>query len=71
MTPADLFTWREEVEAAQRVAQAEAERASAERSCRYAPHGQVRARQARLQAATAEALAAEIRLARLRAEGQP
>lgn len=70
MSPADLFTWREEAEAAEKVAQAEALRAHAERSCRYAPHGQIRARRARLQAATAEALAAEIALQRLREEGR-
>ena len=71
MSPADLFTWREEAEAAAKVAAAEAERAQAARSRRYAPHGEIRTRQARLEAATAEALRAEIALTRLRAEDRP
>jgi hypothetical protein len=64
----DLFNWREEADAAERVAQAEAERAAAERARRYAPHGKVRTRQARLEAATMAALQAELRLARIQGE---
>ncbi|WP_331540385.1 hypothetical protein [Phenylobacterium sp.] len=67
----DLFTWREEADAAKRVAQAEEARAAAERARRYAPHGEVRARQARLEAATRAALAAEVELARIQAAGRP
>jgi len=62
---ADLFTWRDESEAAQRVAQAEAARAEAERRVRCAPHGEVQVRRERLAQATREALAAETALARI------
>lgn len=68
MTPHDLFTWHAEAEAAEAVAQAEAERAAAERSARYAPHGEILTRRARLQAATHAALRAEVTLKRLQDE---
>lgn len=71
MCPADLFTWREEADAAKAVAAAEAARAAAERKARIAPHGEVRNRRARLEAATLAALQAEVRLERLRQEGRP
>ncbi|WP_374569665.1 hypothetical protein [Phenylobacterium sp.] len=71
MSPADLFTWREEADAAQAVAAAEALRALAERKRRVAPHGEVRNRQARLEAATAAALRAEVELERVQREERP
>ncbi len=70
MSAEDLFSWREEADAAAVVAQAEEVRAQAQRALHYAPHGQVRTRQARLQAATAEALRAELELARIQREGK-
>lgn len=66
MTPGDLFTWRDEAEAARAVEAAEAARLAAERKARYAPHGQVQTRRQRLQEATAAALAAEVELTRIR-----
>lgn len=60
MTPGDLFTWRDEAEAAKAVEAAEAERAAALRKAKVAPHGQVETRRQRLQAATQAALAAEV-----------
>ncbi len=66
----DLFTWREEAEAAAEVAKAEEARALAERKLHCAPHGAVEARRRRLQAATMEALAAEVRLQRIRREAR-
>jgi len=71
MTMTDLFTWRDEADAAERVAQAEAERQAAERARRYAPHGEVGRRQAKLQAATLAALQAEVELARVQRSGRP
>lgn len=71
MSAPDLFSWRDEAEAAKAVAAAESARLAAERKLRIAPHGEVRSRQARLQAATAEALKAEIRLERLQRGGRP
>lgn len=65
MSAQDLFAWRDEVDAAAAVAQAEAERAEAERAAHYAPHGKVLNRRARLQAATHEALRRELALQRL------
>jgi len=66
----DLFGWRDEAEAAERVAQAEAARRAAERARRYAPHGEVTRRQQRLEDATIAALRAELELIRLRREGR-
>lgn len=63
MSAQDLFGWREEADAAERVAAARAELAAAERARRCAPHGEVRARQARLEAALAATLRAELQLA--------
>lgn len=71
MPAIDLFHWREEAEAAARVAEAEQLRAQAERARRYAPKGTVGVRQARLAQATAEALKAEIALRRVKQGGQP
>ncbi len=65
MSAEDLFSWRAEADAAAVVAQAEEVRAKAQRALQVAPHGQVRSRQARLQAATAEALRAELALAKI------
>jgi hypothetical protein len=67
---ADLFTWRDEADAAECVAQAEAARQAAERARRYAPHGEVGRRQRRLEEATITALRAELELIRLRREGR-
>lgn len=66
MPAIDLFHWREEAEAAARLAEAEQLRAQAERARRYAPKGTAETRQARLAQATAEALKAEITLDRVR-----
>lgn len=71
MSAEDLFAWRAEVDAAQRVVRAEAERALAERSRRYAPHGEIRNRQTRLESATAAALRAELELMRIQKAGRP
>ena len=65
MSIVDLFAWRDEAEAAQAVAVAEDVRAEAERARRFAPHGQVRIRQERLEAATRAALQAAQRLAEI------
>lgn len=65
MSAYDLLTWRDEADAAKRVAELEAERLDAVRARRYAPHGQVRQRQARLESATLEALRAELELAEI------
>lgn len=69
MTGADLFTWRDEVEAAAHVRAAEEARAAAERAARFAPHGQVQARRERLKEATAAALRAEVELNKIREGG--
>jgi hypothetical protein len=69
MSAQDLFTWRDEADAAQRVAEAEEARAAALRKARCAPHGEVQNRRQRLQDATLQALAAEIALQRI--QGQP
>lgn len=66
MCARDLFGWRDEADAAAQVAAAEAARAEAERKARVAPHGQVQTRQARLIAATHEALKAELALSRVK-----
>lgn len=71
MSGADLFTWRDEADAAERVAELEAQRAAARRARSFAPHGQVRTREEKLQAATLDALRAEVELARLRRREQP
>ncbi len=68
---ADLFTWREEAEAAKRAQEAEEARAAALRRYRIAPRGAVRTREARLAEATRHALEAEVRLAQLQAQGRP
>ncbi|MFN3582594.1 hypothetical protein [Phenylobacterium sp.] len=68
MTGADLFTWRDEVEAREAAQAAEAAREAAARAARRAPHGQVHARQQRLAEATTAALRAELELARIRRE---
>jgi hypothetical protein len=65
---ADLFTWREEAEAAQRVAEAQAARVRACEARRLAPHGEVRIRQQRLEEATLAALQAERELAAVQRE---
>lgn len=70
MCPRDLFGWRDEADAAAQVAAAEAARAEAERKARVAPYSQMRSRQARLIAATHEALKAELALRRLQDGGQ-
>ncbi|MFN3513438.1 MAG: hypothetical protein ACK41C_10355 [Phenylobacterium sp.] len=69
MAPADLFSWREEAEAEARKAAAAEIRAQAAMKARVAPHGQVRARQDQLKAATLEALRAELALERVRKGG--
>lgn len=67
----DLFTWREEADAAAVVVQAEEVRAAAMRAVQYAPHGQLRARQARLQEATNAWLRAVVALKLVQAQGRP
>jgi hypothetical protein len=61
----DLFTWSDEAEAAKAVAAAEAAREEAARRARFAPHGEVAIRRARLAQATHAALEAEALLARI------
>lgn len=61
----DLFTWRDEDDAAAAVRAAEEARATAARKARVAPHGAVQARRDRLREATHQALLAEVALARV------
>jgi hypothetical protein len=63
---ADLFHWRDEADAAEAVERAEAARAQALRRAHFAPHGTVAERRRRAQEATAAALAAEVRAARIK-----
>lgn len=65
MSRFDLFTWSDEAEAAAELAKAEEARALAARKAKVAPHGEVQARRAKLQAATHQQLAAELELARI------
>ena len=67
MTGSDLFTWREEADAAAAVAAAKAARAEAERRVRFAPRGTKVEREATLRAATLNALRADIALERAKA----
>lgn len=67
----DLFTWREEADAAAKVAAAEAARAAAQRKAAFAPIGTKREREARLQAATVEALRAEVALTQVQQQARP
>lgn len=64
----DLFTRADELEAEAAIATAEQARRYARYKVAVAPDGQVRARQARLAAATKAALAAEVELLRIRRE---
>lgn len=68
MTGADLFTWRDEVDATEAAKAAENARLDAARALARAPHGQVQIRQQRLAEATRSALAAEVELQRIRKE---
>lgn len=70
MSGSDLFSWREEADAAAAVAAAEGARAEAERRAHYAPRGTKAQREAQLRAATIEALRAEVALDRVK-RGQP
>lgn len=65
---ADLFGWQAMEAAKAAVAQAHARRDQAARKVRCAPHGERRARERLLQAATTEALLAEADLNRLQRE---
>lgn len=67
MSAPDLFGWSEAEETQQRLQALHAARAVAARKVRVAPRGQVQARHGALQAATVEALRAELALARLKA----
>lgn len=69
MTPQDLFSWRDEADAAERAAQAEAARVEAQRAVLRAPHGKVQTRRAQLEEATRAALEAEVQLKRLQERG--
>lgn len=63
---ADLFSHQDEREAEADVAAAHEARAQAERKFRCAPYGEIRTRAETLRQATAEALRAEMHLARIR-----
>jgi hypothetical protein len=63
---ADLFSWRDEADAAAAAAAAEAARGQAERRARFAPRGTKVHREAVLRAATHDALRAEVALSRLK-----
>lgn len=67
MSAPDLFGWSEAEETLQRLRTLHAARAVAAQKVRVAPHGKVLERREILQATTAEALRAELDLARLRA----
>ena len=64
MAEADLFGWEAMRTAEAAAADAHARQAVARRKALYAPHGVKRQRQADLQAATTDALRAELQLAR-------
>ncbi len=70
MSAPDLFTWREEAEAAAAVREAEAVRAQAALKAKYPPHGSAQARRAELARATREALLAEVELQRVHRVGR-
>ena len=70
MAKADLFTWREEADAAAQVVAAEEARAAAEQKARFAPKGTKQERDARLRAATIASLQACAQLAKVRQGGQ-
>ncbi len=63
---ADLFQWSEEEDARRAAAQAEAERMAALRRAHYAPHGKIGERRKAAQAATLDALKAEVALDKVR-----
>lgn len=65
MSRFDLFTWRDEAEAAADLQQAEEARALAARKARVAPHGEMQTRRQRLKEATHAQLAAELVLRRV------
>ena len=67
MSAHDLFSYRDEIEATARVLSANEAWAEAQRKARVAPHGQKLVRQARLQAAFAEVLRAELELKQIQA----
>jgi hypothetical protein len=69
MSAQDLFVWRDEADAFERLRQALQVRAEAERARRYAPRGQILIRQARLEEATADALRAELELVEVQRRG--
>ena len=69
MSGSDLFTWREEADAAAAVAAAKAARAEAERKMRFAPRGTKVEREAGLRAATLDALRADLALQRAKEVG--
>lgn len=71
MTKADLFTWREEADAAAQVVAAEAARAAAEQKARFAPKGTKQQREAHLRAATIASLLACAELAKVRQRDRP
>jgi hypothetical protein len=62
----DLFDWKDEQEASADVEAAHQARAQAGRKYRCAPHGEIRARHEALVSATAEALRAELNLAKVK-----
>lgn len=62
MAGSDLFSWREEADAAAAVLAAEAARAKAEERAHYAPRGTKAEREAQLRAATIASLHACIAL---------
>jgi hypothetical protein len=70
MSAQDLFTWRDEADAAARVVEAEEARVAAERAARFAPHGHVLERREKLRLATLAALAAELELKRIQEHGR-
>lgn len=70
MTGSDLFSWREEADAAAAADAAKAARAQAELKVRFAPRGTKVEREALLRAATLNALRADIALERAKA-GRP
>lgn len=71
MAKADLFTWREEADAAAEVVAAEAARAAAEQKARFAPKGTKQQRDAQLRAATIASLRACAELVKARQGGRP
>ena len=66
MAGSDLFSWREEADAAAAVAAAKRARAEAERRAHYAPKGTKAEREAQLRTATIEALKADLALERVK-----